>query len=146
MATLLHQRGFSGEASALLQEGVSARQINASEGGFRELIAATGRAATQGRAALAASQRAATASTQASAALTAADALYGYGRYAEAAELYRAALQRGGADASLLNTRLGASLALAGQRAEAETALRAVTGPRAELAQFWLAWLARRTG
>jgi len=39
---------------------------------------------------------------------------------------------------------LGASLALAGRRPEAEAALHAVTGPRADLAGFWLAWLARR--
>ena len=67
---------------------------------------------------------------------------YGYGQYAEAAELYRAALQKGGEDAGLVNVRLGAALALAGQRAEAEAAFRAVTGgDRAELAQLWLLWL-----
>ena len=43
-----------------------------------------------------------------------------------------------------MNVRLGAALALAGRRPEAEAALRAVTGPRADLAGFWLAWLARR--
>jgi hypothetical protein len=37
------------------------------------------------------------------------------------------------------------ALALAGQKAEAETALRAVTGPRAGLANYWLLWLAQRT-
>ena len=71
-----------------------------------------------------------------------ADAYFSYGQYAQAAELYRAALQKG-ADANLANTRLGAALALAGQRAEAEAAFRAVTGPRAELAQFWLLWLSQ---
>ena len=69
-----------------------------------------------------------------------------YGQYAEAAELYRAALQKGGEDPNLVNSRLGAALALAGRRPEAEAALRAVTGPRADLAGFWLAWLARRPG
>ena len=53
----------------------------------------------------------------------------------------RAALQKGGQDANMVNTRLGAALALAGQRAEAEAAFRAVTGQRAELAQLWLLWL-----
>ena len=57
-----------------------------------------------------------------------------------------AALQKGGEDANLVNSRLGAALALAGRRPEAEAALRAVTGPRADLAGFWLAWLARRPG
>ena len=33
-----------------------------------------------------------------------ADAYFGYGQYAEAAELYRAALQKGGEDANLVNT------------------------------------------
>jgi tetratricopeptide (TPR) repeat protein len=68
---------------------------------------------------------------------------YGAGEYAQAAEMYRAALQKGG-DANVANLRIGAALAMAGQRAEAETALRAVTGPRAELAQLWLLWLSRR--
>ena len=73
------------------------------------------------------------------------DAYYGYGQYAEAAELYRAALQKGGEDPDLVNIRLGAALALAGQRAEAETAFRAVTGgPRAELAQYLAALAGQR--
>ena len=73
------------------------------------------------------------------------DAYFGYGQYADAVALYRAALEKGGEDPNLVNIRLGASLALAGQRAEAETAFRAVTaGPRAELAQLWLLWLASR--
>jgi hypothetical protein len=33
---------------------------------------------------------------------------------------------------------------MAGRRPEAEAALRLVTGPRADLAGFWLLWLARR--
>ena len=57
---------------------------------------------------------------------------------------YRAALQKG-ADANLANLRLGAALAMAGQRAEAEAALRAVTGTRADLANYWLLWLAGRS-
>lgn len=74
------------------------------------------------------------------------DAYYGLGRYVEAVQMYRLAQTKGGEDPNLINTRIGVSLALAGQRAEAETALRAVTGPRADLAKLWLAWLARRTG
>jgi hypothetical protein len=42
------------------------------------------------------------------------------------------------------NNRLGMALGLAGQRAEAETALRAVTGPNADIASFWLLWLSQR--
>jgi predicted Zn-dependent protease len=118
--------------------------VSPTEGAFRTLIATTGAAATSARGSLDANVRAARAGTTAQPALTAGDALFGQGRYADAAELYRSALQRGGLDAALVNTRLGSALALAGQRVEAEAALRAVTGPRAELAQFWLIWLARR--
>ena len=68
----------------------------------------------------------------------------GYGDYAKAAELFRLALQKGGVDANLVNTRLGIAHAKAGQRAEAEAALKAVTGTRTAVANLWLAWLAQR--
>jgi len=74
----------------------------------------------------------------------AADNFYAYGQYAEAATLYSLALQKGGEDPNLVNLRLGAALAMAGRRPEAEAALGLVTGPRADLAGFWLTWLARR--
>ena len=72
------------------------------------------------------------------------------GKMGEAVKLYTEfgypALQKGGQDVNLVNTRLGAALALAGQRAEAEAAFRLVTGPRAELAQLWLFWLSSHRG
>lgn len=77
-------------------------------------------------------------------ALRLAEGYFGHGDYAKAAEFYRLAVQKGGIDANLANTRLGIALALAGQRAEAETALKAVTGPRQEIASYWLLWLNKR--
>jgi hypothetical protein len=47
-------------------------------------------------------------------------------------------------DANAVNTRLGMALALAGQKAEAETAFRAISGPRSELANLLLVWLSQR--
>jgi hypothetical protein len=76
-------------------------------------------------------------------ALKLADAYAGYRDYPKAITLYRAALQKGGVDANLVNTRLGIALASSGDRAGAEAAFKAVTGPRAELANLWLAWLSR---
>jgi hypothetical protein len=84
---------------------------------------------------------AANASATGTPALRTADALFGYGRYTDAIPLYRAALTKGGVDSNLVNLRLGMALALANQRAEAETAFRAVTGPRAEIANYWMAFL-----
>jgi len=74
------------------------------------------------------------------AALSAADASFGQADYAKAAALYRAAILKGGIDTGSAGTRLGMALGLAGQRAEAETALQAVAGPSADLAQLWLTW------
>jgi tetratricopeptide (TPR) repeat protein len=134
-----------GEAKAVLDEGVSRGMLEASEAQVRAAITAATRPATTERTGLARLRTQATAATGTGAqARAAGDAHFGNGQYAAAAELYRAALQKGGEDTNLVNTRLGAALALAGQRAEAEAAFRSVTGPRADLAGFWLAWLARR--
>lgn len=143
-AEALNRAGFAGEAKAVLDEGVARGMLAASKPAVAALIATSGRGATAGRAALAASRTRALAAATGAAAHSAGDAYFGYGQYAEAAELYRAALQKGGEDAGLVNLRLGASLALAGRRPEAEAALRAVVGPRADLAAFWLVWLSRR--
>jgi tetratricopeptide (TPR) repeat protein len=144
LATALDQAALPGEVKAVLDEGVARGMISAADAAPRALLLSANQRITRERAGLAGrltQARAATATGEQ--ARTTADLLFGYGRYAEAAELYRLALTRVGEDPGLLNTRLGASLALAGQRAEAEAALRAVTGPRAELAGLWLAWVAR---
>src|SRR4030095_15728028 len=126
--------------------GVRRGLLEATEPRVRQQTAEINRQATAERTALGRRRTEALAAATGAPARAAADALFGRGDYAEAAELYQAALQKGGEDANLVNTRLGAALALAGRRAEAEAAFRAVTGPRADLAGFWLAWLARRPG
>ena len=57
-----------------------------------------------------------------------AEAYYGYGDYAEAADLFRAALGKRGVDKDLANLRLGMSLARAGDKAGATAALNAAGG------------------
>ncbi|MGZ8350898.1 MAG: hypothetical protein ACXWU2_12785 [Allosphingosinicella sp.] len=143
-AEALNGAELGGEEKAVLEEGVSRGMLSASEPIVRQMTTANTRRATTQRGGLAALRTTALAGTTGAAARAAGDSHFGFGQYAEAAELYRAALQKGGEDANLVNTRLGAALALAGRRAEAEAAFRAVTGPRADLAGFWLAWLARR--
>jgi hypothetical protein len=134
-----------GEVKAVLEEGMRRNLITTNAAYARDRIAlATTRIASD-RPSLAGERTAALAGSDAAAALRLAEAYYGYGEYAPAAELYRAALQKGPADAGLVNLRLGAALAQAGDRPGAETAFRAVTGRRAELAQFWLLWLSTRS-
>ncbi len=79
------------------------------------------------------------AATTGPALIKAGDQLYGLGAYAEAAEAYRAALAKGG-DANLANLHLGMALARAGDKAGAQTALKAVTGEHAVVAQYWLVY------
>ncbi|HEY0626841.1 MAG TPA: tetratricopeptide repeat protein [Allosphingosinicella sp.] len=135
--------GLGNEAKSVLDEGVSQRMVDASKGAAKDLLAASAKRAT-GKAALTGLQTKAMASATGTAALSAGDTFFGSGDYAAAASLYQAALQKGSVDPNVANTRLGIALAMAGQRAEAETAFRAVTGPRANLASLWLAWLSRR--
>jgi tetratricopeptide (TPR) repeat protein len=135
--------GLAAEAKAVLDEGVSRRMVDPAKSGFKELIASAGKKASADRAGLGAKQSAAMAAATGTAALAAGDSYFAYGDYAAAATLYRAALQKGGADVGSASVRLGAALALAGQRAEAESHLRSVTGPGADLAAYWLAWLRR---
>ena len=131
------------EVAAVLQEGLSRNLITTNATYARERMAhATGMIGRL-REVYAQDRRDALSGSDAQRAILVGDRHYGAGEFAQAAELYRAALQKG-ADANTANIRIGAALAQAGQRAEAETALRAVTGPRAELAQLWLLWLSSR--
>jgi tetratricopeptide (TPR) repeat protein len=141
-ADRLVRAGLLGEAKAVLDEGISRNVLRANDSTVAGMMNSVSGRINEDRASLT------TARTQALAgsgrqARIAGDAYMSYGQYAEAVELYRAGVQKGGEDANLLNLRLGIALALAGQRAEAETALRAVTGSRAELAGYWLLWLNR---
>ena len=139
-----YSKGLPGETKAVLEEGIAARTINPNKAGFKELLSGARGKVAEDRASLAASEKKAMAASSGTLALNTGDAYFGYGDYAKAAALYRAALQKGGVDSNLVNTRLGMALGMAGQKAEAQTALRAVTGPRAELASYWLIWLTQR--
>lgn len=144
-AQAFDQAGLPAEAKAVLEEGTRRRMLSASDAAPRALLGAVTTRATRERGTLTGQMTQARAATAtATQARTVADALLSHGRHAEAAEFYRLALGRVGEDPGLLNTRLGIALAMAGQRAEAEAALRAVSGPYAELAALWAIWLANR--
>jgi hypothetical protein len=142
-ALTLDQAGFPGEAVAVLDDGSRLKMVDLNKAPFRELRTLASRRVPEDKASLAGVEGKAMAAPTGSLALKTADAFLGYGEYARAISLYRAALQKGSVDANVVNTRLGIALALSGNRAEAETAFRAVTGARQDLAGFWLAWLAR---
>jgi tetratricopeptide (TPR) repeat protein len=130
-----------GEVKSVLDEGLSRNLITTNVAYARERLGAINPRVAEDRASMVNERRAALAGSDGVAALRLGDSFYGYGQYAEAAELYRAAIQKGGVDANLAQLRLGEALALAGQRSDAEAAFRAVSGPRGQVAQFWLLWL-----
>jgi tetratricopeptide (TPR) repeat protein len=137
--------GLAGESRSVLDEGVSTKMVDPAKAAFKEAIATATRKAAAEKGKLSTLQAGATAAATGAPALQAGDVFLGAGNYTAAADLFRAALLKGGVDAGVANTRLGTALALAGRKAEAEAAFRAVTGPRAELAGLWLVWLAQRT-
>jgi tetratricopeptide (TPR) repeat protein len=144
-ASTASSRGLPGEAKAVLDEGFASKAIDRARPMFRDTYTlASGRIAAD-RASLAAAEKAALAGAAAKGAMSTGDAYLGYGDYAKAAAMYRAALTKSGADTSLANLRLGIALGRSGDKAGATAALNAVTGPRAGIAKLWLAWLATRS-
>lgn len=142
LAETLNGAGLPGEANSVLQDGVSRNMIDGNKPVFRELRSVVGGRIDSDRSSLAGQEAGARSAANGRAALGLADAYYGYGDYAKAVEFYRLAREKGGVDANVVNTRLGMALAQGGQRAEAETAFRAVSGtPRDTIAAFWLLWL-----
>jgi lipopolysaccharide biosynthesis regulator YciM len=140
-AYLALSKGYPGEAKLVLEEGAAAKLVDLSKSPFKEEMEqakakSAGEAATLG----AAATKGLNAPT-AKAALANGDLLYGYGEYAKAAEVFRAALKKPGADANMINLHLGMALARSGDKAGATAALNAVTGPRAEVAKYWLTYV-----
>lgn len=139
----LNLRGFPGEAKAVLDEAFAAKALDRNKPMWRDLYASVSGKVAADKASLAASEKTALAAPAARQAIVTGDAFLGYGDYAKAANLYRAALGKSGVDKDLANLRLGVALARAGDKAGATTAFQAVQGQRAGIAQLWLAWLNR---
>jgi Tetratricopeptide repeat. len=144
LADAANMKGLPGEAKAVLDEGVAAKAFDPNKAIFKELIASTGAKIKEDRASLAPLETKARAAASGTLALNTGDAYFGYGDYAKAVDLYKVAMQKGNVDASLANSHLGMAYALAGQKAEAEAAFKAVTGPRTDLAAYWLLWLSQK--
>jgi hypothetical protein len=134
-------KGYPGEALTVLNDGIKAGVVNASKSPFKEELEQARQKSAGEEAGLDAAAKSALGGGTAKAATATADLHYTYGQYAKAAEIYRAALKKPGADASLVNLHLGMALARAGDKAGATAALNAVTGARADIAKYWLAYV-----
>lgn len=73
------------------------------------------------------------------------DRFYAMGDTARAVQVYRDLLAKPGADRDLANLHLGMALARSGDTAGAVAALKAVTGPRADIAKYWLLYAQQKS-
>ena len=121
--------------------GVAAKHIDPSNAAFRDLVNGLKAKPKATDADLAEATKTA---QSGKALLRIGDRYYAMGDYAKAVELYRKAMGKPGVDASVANLHIGMALARTGDKAGATTALNAVTGPRAEIAKFWLIYLNQR--
>lgn len=144
LAEYLVFRKLYGEAKSVLDEGVAKRIIDRNKPEYARLISSTASRAAADRPTVATSEGRANSAATGSVALNVADAYLSYGEYAKAATFYRTALIKGGVDANLVNTRLGMALAMSGDRAGATSVFNAITGPRQDLARYWVLWLSQR--
>lgn len=124
---------FPNEAKTVVEEGTAAGAINPAQSrSVKELSTiASGRIAAD-KATLKKS------AANGRAALGIADAYASYGDYASAVEMYDKAASLGGVDVNTVKLRKGAALARSGQKDAAKQILTTVTGPRADLAQYWI--------
>lgn len=135
---------FPNEAVDVLQEGISAGKVNtATSQNAREILALSKPKIAGDKASVASAVTAANGPKGTfKSVLTTGDLLYGYKDFARAAEMYRKALAKPGADAGQANFRLGLALAQAGDKEGARAALDAVTsGPYAPLAGYAKDWV-----
>ncbi len=143
-ADALARGRFYAEARAVVNEGVAAGKFPASNASAAAILREVSSRIAGDRTALTGLEGRARSERAGTFALRIAEGYYGHGDFAKAAEFYRLALQKGSVDANLVNTRLGMALAQSGRKAEAEAAFKAVTGPRADLANFWMMWANQR--
>ena len=126
------------EAQAALDAGVAAKLIDPSKSEYSDLVGGLKSKPKATKADLAEATKTAQSGM---ALLRIGDRYASMGDYAKAVELYKMSMGKPGVDAGVANLHIGMALARAGDKAGATTALNAVTGPRADIAKFWLTYL-----
>jgi tetratricopeptide (TPR) repeat protein len=130
---------FPNEAMVVLQEGASKGVVNLSgKNDASDVMGIVKGKVAADKASLPAADKSARTAANGRAAFSTADAYVSYGQYAQAVDLYKVALTKGGVDAGVVNLHMGWALALSGDAAGAKAAFGAVTGARKPIADFWL--------
>jgi tetratricopeptide (TPR) repeat protein len=126
------------EAQSVLNAGIAAGKVDPASPQFRDLVSGLKAKQKPTAADLAVAMKAA-ANTKAL--IRIGDSYAALGDNAKAIEAYRTALGKPDVDAAVANIHLGIALARSGDKAGAKAAFEAVTGPRAEVAKYWLLYL-----
>lgn len=135
------QNNFN-EAQAVIDAGIAAKLVDPGNSEFRDIVVGL-KAKPK---ATAADLAAATKSAQSGMALLRiGDRYYAMGNYAKAVELYHMAMGKPGVDKDVANLHVGMALARAGDKAGASAALNSVTGERAGIAKFWMAYVGQKS-
>ena len=132
------------EGKLLLDEAAAAGKIDLNKPVFKELEAGLKTRPMPGEEIISKSAETQLAGSDGPALVVTANRFYGIGKPARAAELFRAALAKPGVDKNQVNLQLGIALAAAGDKAGAKAAFDAVGGDRAEIAKYWLTYLATK--
>lgn len=141
-ASLAIDRALPGEAKSTIEEGFASGVVSKTSRAVNEVLTLATNKIPTDRASIATSEKLANApGATGKPAAGAGDAYLGYGEDAKAITYYKLALQKGGVDMDQVNTRLGIALARSGQKDEARKYLSAVTGPRADIAKYWMLYL-----
>lgn len=139
-AQKVYDRGLPAEAQSVLAEGFASGKLTGNADAKSLQTAAANAQRNESPLGTLATQ--AKASANGKLAAQTGDAYLGQDKYADAAALYRVALQKGGVNADEVNTRLGIALGRSGDKAGAQAAFAAVTSaPRADIAGLWTTWL-----
>lgn len=138
LATAAADQGNFAEAQAVMDEGLAAKRVALTNAVARDTVNGL---KTKPKATAADLNASAKTAAGGASLVKIGDRFYGIGEYARAAEVYREAIAKGGADADLANLHLGMALARSGDKAGAATALKAVGGSQAEIAKYWLIYV-----
>ena len=127
-----------GEAQAVVDAGVAAKKIDPANPEFRDLVIGLKAKAKPTAADLATATKIA---ANGKALMRIGDNYVALGHYPEAVAAYKLAMAKPDGDAALANLHIGMALARSGDKAGATAALNAVTGPRSEIAKYWLTYV-----
>lgn len=142
-AELASYQNINGEVVSAVDLGTKAGVLNSSD--VAEIYGRAKAKSAEDRSSLQTEFKTASSKSSAKPVASAGDALFGYGSYDQAAELYKLALTKPGVDADEVNLRMGIAQVRNGDTAEARQSFAKVKGDRQPLATYWTLWLDSRS-